>query len=55
MRGEMSVEKSRPIRIAILFSGRGSNMQTLANHIARPEVNAEFTVAITNRPDAGGW
>lgn len=50
----MSVEKSRPIRIAILFSGRGSNMQTLANHIAQPEVNAEFTVAITNRPQAGG-
>jgi phosphoribosylglycinamide formyltransferase-1 len=54
MRDEMSVEKSRPIRIAILFSGRGSNMQTLANHIAQPEVNAEFTVAITNRPQAGG-
>jgi phosphoribosylglycinamide formyltransferase-1 len=54
MRDEMSVEKSRPIRIAILFSGRGSNMQTLANHIALPEVNAEFTVAITNRPQAGG-
>ena len=50
----MSVEKSRPIRIAILFSGRGSNMQTLTNHIAQPEVNAEFTVAITNRPQAGG-
>ena len=50
----MSVEKSRPIRIAILFSGRGSNMQTLANHIAQPEVNAKFTVAITNRPQAGG-
>jgi phosphoribosylglycinamide formyltransferase-1 len=29
-------------------------MQTLANHIAQPEVNAEFTVAITNRPQAGG-
>ena len=54
MKNEMSVEKSRPIRIAILFSGRGSNMQTLANHIAQPEVNAEFTVAITNRPQAGG-
>jgi phosphoribosylglycinamide formyltransferase-1 len=54
MRDEMSVEKSRPIRIAILFSGRGSNMQTLANHIAQPEVNAEFTVAITNRPQASG-
>ena len=41
-------------RIAILFSGRGSNMQTLAHHIAQPNVPAEFVLAITNRPNAGG-
>jgi phosphoribosylglycinamide formyltransferase-1 len=41
-------------RIAILFSGRGSNMQTLARHIAQPDVPAEFVLAITNRPNAGG-
>ena len=41
-------------RIAILFSGRGSNMQTLAAHIARADVPAELALAISNRPAAGG-
>ena len=50
----MSATESGPVRIAILFSGRGSNMQTLANHIAVPHVNAEFVLAVTNRPKAGG-
>jgi len=50
----MNAKKSGAVRIAILFSGRGSNMQTLANHIADPQVNAEFVLAITNRPAAGG-
>lgn len=54
MKTDMSATKSGPIRIAILFSGRGSNMQTLANHIATPQVNAEFVLAVTNRPKAGG-
>lgn len=43
-----------PVKIAILFSGRGSNMQSLAAHIARPDVPAELTLAITNRPNASG-
>lgn len=41
-------------RVAILFSGRGSNMQSLAAHMARPDVPAEWVLAITNRPDAAG-
>lgn len=44
----------RPVKIAVLFSGRGSNMHTLARHIARPETNAELVLTITNRPNAGG-
>lgn len=43
-----------PVKIAILFSGRGSNMQSLAAHIARPDVPAELALTVTNRPDAGG-
>lgn len=43
-----------PAKIAILFSGRGSNMQNLAHHIARPETNAELALTVSNRPDAGG-
>jgi phosphoribosylglycinamide formyltransferase-1 len=41
-------------RIAILFSGRGSNLKVLAEHIARAEVNAELVLGLTNRPNAGG-
>lgn len=43
-----------PVKIAILFSGRGSNMQSLAAHIARHDVPAELALTVTNRPDAGG-
>ena len=43
-----------PVKIAILFSGRGSNMKSLAAHIARADVPAEFVLALCNRPDAGG-
>ncbi len=43
-----------PVRVAVLFSGRGSNMQTLAQHLAKPSVAGEFVLAITNRPAARG-
>ena len=42
------------VKIAILFSGRGSNMQTLARHIAKADVPAELALTVANRPDAGG-
>ena len=42
------------IRVAILFSGRGSNMRALAAHMARKNVPAEWVLAICNRPDAAG-
>ncbi|MGC6476230.1 MAG: phosphoribosylglycinamide formyltransferase [Parvibaculales bacterium] len=45
---------TRPIRIAILFSGGGSNMKALAAHIAQPHIAAELVLTISNRPDAGG-
>ena len=45
---------TQPVRVAVLFSGRGSNMQTLAKHLAKPSVAGEFVLAITNRPDAEG-
>ena len=41
-------------RIAILFSGRGSNMAALAEHIAQDNVAADWVLAITNKPDAAG-
>lgn len=42
------------IRVAVLFSGRGSNMQVLAEHMMRPEIEAEFVLGLSNRPEAGG-
>ena len=41
-------------RVAVLFSGRGSNLQSLADHMARADVPAELALAVTNRPYAGG-
>ena len=42
------------MRVAVLFSGRGSNMQVLAEHMAHPEVEAEFVLGLSNRPEADG-
>ncbi len=43
-----------PLRVSILFSGRGSNMLALLDHmIARPE-NYAVASLICNRPNAGG-
>lgn len=41
-------------RIAILISGRGSNMAALLEAAARPDFPAEIVAVIANRPGAGG-
>ena len=41
-------------KIAILISGRGSNMQALLNACAAPGFPAECAVIMSNRPDAPG-
>jgi len=41
-------------RIGILISGRGSNMQAIAENVARGALSAEIAVVISNRPDAPG-
>lgn len=43
-----------PVRIAILFSGRGSNMRALAQSIADDILGAELALTLCNRPDAAG-
>ncbi|EJW21850.1 phosphoribosylglycinamide formyltransferase [alpha proteobacterium IMCC14465] len=45
---------SAPTRIAILFSGTGTNLRNLAAHINAPHVPATLELAICNRPDAKG-
>ncbi|MGJ4947068.1 phosphoribosylglycinamide formyltransferase [Bradyrhizobium sp. HKCCYLS20291] len=41
-------------RVAILISGRGSNMAALIRAAAQPEFPAEIAVVISNRADAAG-
>jgi phosphoribosylglycinamide formyltransferase-1 len=41
-------------RLGILISGRGSNFQAIADHIAAGKLDATIAVVISNRADAGG-
>jgi len=41
-------------RIAVLISGRGSNLQALVEAVARGELRARIAVVISNRPGAAG-
>jgi phosphoribosylglycinamide formyltransferase-1 len=41
-------------RVAILISGRGSNMAALIEAARAPEYPAEIVLVISNRPDAAG-
>ena len=42
------------MKIAILISGRGSNMQALLEACAQPDYPAECVLVLSNRPDAAG-
>jgi phosphoribosylglycinamide formyltransferase-1 len=53
----MSTEKSsRPVlpRIAVLISGRGSNLQSIIDAVASGVVDAAIAVVVSNRADAHG-
>ncbi len=41
-------------RVAILISGRGSNMAALIEAAQDPDYPAEIVLVVSNRPDAGG-
>jgi len=41
-------------RLAILISGRGSNLQSIIDAIARGELDATIAIVLSNRPEAGG-
>jgi phosphoribosylglycinamide formyltransferase-1 len=41
-------------RIAVLISGRGSNMVSLIEAAGAPEFPAEIALVLSNRPEAGG-
>lgn len=42
------------VRVGILISGSGSNMETLVRDMAEPDHPAEPALVVSNRPDAGG-
>ena len=42
------------MRLAILLSGRGSNLAAIHDAIARGELDAEIVCVISNRPNAAG-
>src|SRR3977135_3596989 len=41
-------------RVAVLISGRGSNMAALIEAAKAPDYPAEIALVVSNRPDAGG-
>ena len=45
---------TRKIKLAILISGRGSNMESLIRACADPDFPAQVAIVISNKPDAPG-
>ena len=50
----MSPTRERLTRVAVLISGRGSNLLALLSAIERGEVPAEIVLVVSNRAEAGG-
>lgn len=50
----MSNANQNKVRVAVLISGRGSNMVALAKAAKSPDYPAEIALVISNRPDAVG-
>ncbi|MBF6570467.1 MAG: phosphoribosylglycinamide formyltransferase [Candidatus Binataceae bacterium] len=48
------MENRAPVRLGILISGRGSNLQSIIDAIERRELSAEIKIVISNRPGAAG-
>ena len=48
------VSSTEKIKVAVLISGSGSNLQALIDACAAPDYPAEIAVVLSNRPDAFG-
>jgi phosphoribosylglycinamide formyltransferase 1 len=48
----MSIKRTTPLRVAVLASGRGSNLQAVIDAIEAREVHATIVVVISNKKDA---
>ncbi|MDK2917649.1 MAG: phosphoribosylglycinamide formyltransferase 1 [Candidatus Petromonas sp.] len=42
----------QPLKIAVLVSGRGSNLQTLIDNIEKTEINGKIEIVVSNKKDA---
>lgn len=47
-------ESQNPLKIGVLISGSGSNLQAIIDRIAHGSLNAEIVLVISSRPDAYG-
>ena len=50
----MTTSLTKPCRIVVLISGRGSNMQTIVQTVQEPGINAQVCAVIANKTDAAG-
>ena len=48
----MSISRTTPLRVAVLASGRGSNLQAIIDAIETGQVRAQIVVVISNKKDA---
>ena len=48
----MSISRTTPLRVAVLASGRGSNLQSIIDAIEVGQVHAQIVVVISNKKDA---
>jgi phosphoribosylglycinamide formyltransferase-1 len=48
----MSIKRTTPLRVAVLASGRGSNLQAVIDAIEAGEVHATIVAVISNKKDA---
>jgi phosphoribosylglycinamide formyltransferase-1 len=51
-RGWRALDGSSPLRLAVLASGRGSNLQAVLDAVARGELDVALAVVIADREDA---
>ncbi|MBA2487396.1 MAG: phosphoribosylglycinamide formyltransferase [Nitrospira sp.] len=50
----MSGRPSQPVRLGVLLSGRGSNLQAIIDAIEGGTLSAKIAVVLSNKQDAGG-
>lgn len=48
----MSIDRAAPLRVAVLASGRGSNLQAIIDAIKSKQVHATIVAVISNKRDA---